>query len=103
MRDLRRALTDIFNPPRQLPDQFFCAVLDPTGIGNVANIVEDIGQTRRLQIYNCGRTRQRPGLSRHRPISHRADVAKLLGENDVRSQLAHQRFVDRVNRAVLAQ
>src|SRR6201993_5276966 len=61
MRDLRRALTDIFKPPRQLPDQFFCAVLDPTGIGNVANIVEDIGQTLRLQIYNCGRTRQRPG------------------------------------------
>jgi hypothetical protein len=69
----------------------------------MTNIVEDIGETGWFQIQHARRSRKRFGQPRDRSITDGAYVAQLLGEDHVRPQLAQERLIDRIDRAVAAQ
>jgi len=57
-------------------------------------VVEDVGESRRLEVDDDRRPGQRRGERGHGVVADRADVAEPLRDDHVRAQLAQQRFVE---------
>ena len=74
-----------------------------TRLRDAPNVVENISQTRWLEVHHLRRTRQSLREFRDSAVTDRANVAQFLGQNYVRLQFSQKRFVDRVNRSVLTQ
>ena len=71
--------------------------------GHLADILQNIRQTRWLKIHDHWRSGQCRRQTSHCSISDCADVAQFLSENEVGPQLPQKGLVDCVNGAVLAQ
>ena len=92
-----------FYSPGQASYYFVASLGHIANGGDLANVRENIGEARWLEVHHHGRPGQGGGETRHRAIADRANVAEFLRENDIGTQLAQKRFVDGVNGAVFAQ
>ena len=103
MLDLDRSFADRFDASRQARHDFLGTPGHTARFANAADVVADIRETGRLEAHDLGRTGQSLGQPRHRSVAYGADVAKLLGKDYVRPQIAQERLVDGVDGALLAQ
>src|ERR1043166_3997987 len=101
MWDRYGALAHVLNAPGQISDQFFRASAYLARISDTPNIVENLSQTRRLEVHYPRRTRQSSREFLDSAVADRANVAQSLGQDHIGSELAQKRFVDGVNCAVL--
>jgi hypothetical protein len=101
MRDPCGAPAHILNALGQISYQFFRASAYVARISDAPNIVENLSQTRRLEVHYPRRTRQGLREFRDSAVPDRANVTQSLGQDYIGSELAQKRFVDGVNCAVL--
>jgi hypothetical protein len=80
-----------------------CALGRATCFRDAPNISQYIRQTRWLEVHDLWRAWQSLGKPRNRAITDRTNVAQLLSQNYIGTQLSQERLIDCINCPVIPQ
>src|SRR5581483_10924073 len=93
----RRGSFDATNPRAQAGDRPLGHGLAPGRAAYLLDCPEDVVEARGLQRQDAARAAEQPAGLAHLRIADRADLAELLGEDQVGIEALQQRLVDVVD------